>query len=58
MEASGWDGDAVAHTVEIEGELAALLALGQHENAAAFGAAAFSVKLVAGRGFEPLTFRL
>jgi len=51
----GWDEAAGFHTVEIEGELAALLKVGTNENAAAYEAAASSLKLIAGvrnpRGF-------
>ena len=46
------------HIIEIEGDLAALLSLSQKQNAAAFAAASTSLKLVAGVGFEPTTFRL
>ena len=54
----GWDEAVGGHTIEIVGELAALLTLGTNENAAAYEAAASSFKLVAGAGFEPTTFRL
>jgi len=50
------DGDRNA--VELVGELAALLRLSGSKNAASLGEAARSVLLVAGRRFEPLTFRL
>jgi len=53
-----WDADAKSHAVEIEGELAALLALGTNKNAVSLGETACSLKLVAGTGFEPATFRL
>jgi site-specific DNA recombinase len=46
------------NSVELVGELAALLRLSGSKNAASLGEAAHSVLLVAGRGFEPLTFRL
>ena len=46
------------NTVELAGELAALLRLGGNKNAASVEEAARSGLLVAGRGFEPLTFRL
>jgi site-specific DNA recombinase len=46
------------NSVELVGELAALLRLSGSKNAASLGEAARSVLLVAGRGFEPLTFRL
>jgi site-specific DNA recombinase len=48
------DGNAV----ELVGELAALLHAGGSKNAASIKEAAHSGLLVAGRGFEPLTFRL
>ena len=48
--------------VEVRGELSSIMALadGTHDKAAAVSAAALSVqvKLVAGTGFEPVTFRL
>jgi site-specific DNA recombinase len=54
------DGDG--QRIEIRGELAAILALssGAKDRAAAGGADALAlqVKLVAGIGFEPMTFRL
>jgi hypothetical protein len=50
------DGDG--NTVELVGELAALLRLSGNKNAASLAGAADSGLLVAGRGFEPLTFRL
>jgi site-specific DNA recombinase len=50
-------GDA-GHQIELIGELPALLSLASNDNAAAITAAGSSLKLVAGRGFEPLTFRL
>ena len=53
-----WDAEAGEHGVEIEGEIVALLQAGTNKNAAALGAAANSLKLVAGAGFEPATFRL
>jgi site-specific DNA recombinase len=47
------------HAVEIVGELGALLQLASNsKNATSIGETARSIKLVAGRGFEPLTFRL
>ena len=46
------------HTVEILGELASMLGAADSKNAASYGAAACSLKLVAGAGFEPATFRL
>ncbi|MEE4209680.1 MAG: recombinase family protein [Parvularcula sp.] len=48
----------LGHTVEIEGELAAMLGAADRKNAASYEAAACSLKLVAGVGFEPTTFRL
>ena len=52
------DGDL---RVEIRGELAAILSLasaGHGARTASAGAEAGALKVVAGRGFEPLTFRL
>src|SRR5260221_1871325 len=47
------------HAIEIVGGLGALLQLASgNKNAASIHEAARSIKLVAGRGFEPLTFRL
>jgi site-specific DNA recombinase len=46
------------NTVELAGELAALLRLGESKNAASIEEAARSGLLVAGIGFEPMTFRL
>ena len=46
------------HTVEILGELASMLGAADSNNAASYEAAACSLKLVAGAGFEPATFRL
>ena len=46
------------HTVEIFGKLAAMLAAADRKNAASYEAASCSIKLVAGTGFEPVTFRL
>jgi site-specific DNA recombinase len=46
------------HTVEIFGNLVALLTVADSKNTAAYEAAACSLKLVAGVGFEPTTFRL
>ena len=53
-----WDAAAGEHGIEIEGDIVALLRAGTNKNAAAFGAAASSFKMVAGAGFEPATFRL
>jgi hypothetical protein len=50
------DGDGNA--VELVGELAALLRLSGNKNAATLAGAADSGLLVAGVGFEPMTFRL
>ena len=47
-----------SHTVEIEGKLLELLYFSDTKNAAALSGAARSLKLVAGVGFEPTTFRL
>ena len=48
----------VGHTVEIFGELVSMLSAADSKNAASWKAAACSLKLVAGAGFEPATFRL
>jgi site-specific DNA recombinase len=53
-----FDQEAGLHQIELIGELAALLTIAQNENAAALAAASNSLKLVAGAGFEPATFRL
>jgi hypothetical protein len=50
------DGDG--NSVELVGELAALLRLSGNKNAATLAGAADSGVLVAGTGFEPVTFRL
>jgi len=44
--------------VEVRGHLAAMLALGTGKDARAGEALASQMKLVAGTGFEPVTFRL
>jgi len=49
----GRDAEAKTHTVQLVGELAALLGLGANGNAAAYEAAAFPLKLVARAGFGP-----
>ncbi len=54
----GWSAEAKTHTIELVGELAALLALGTNTNAAVWAAGSSSLKLVAGAGFEPAAFRL
>ena len=43
---------------EVFGELVRMLATADNTNAAAYEAAACSLKLVAGAGFEPAAFRL
>jgi hypothetical protein len=53
----GWDEAVGGPTIEIVGELAALLTLGTNENAAAFEAAASSLKLVAGAG-KPFRYNI
>jgi len=53
-----YDPDERVHSVEIFGKPAEMLAGADSKNAAAYSAAACSVKLVAGTGFEPVTFRL
>ena len=44
--------------IEVQGALAAMLALGSGQNEAASRALASQFKLVAGAGFEPAAFRL
>ena len=44
--------------IELVGEIAAMLRLGMGEAAADRGLFERSVKVVAGTGFEPVTFRL
>ncbi|MGI4764645.1 MAG: recombinase family protein [Janthinobacterium lividum] len=52
-------GDTKAQpTIEVRGELAAMLALGSGSSEAAASALASQLKLVAGAGFEPAAFRL
>ena len=53
-----WDPSLDAHPVEVFGNIAALLGLGDEDQAAAYTAHQSSLKLVAGVGFEPTTFRL
>ncbi len=53
-----WDEEASLHTLEIRGKLLELLSFGNSKKAAALSGAACSLKLVAGVGFEPTTFRL
>ncbi len=45
-------------TIEVQGDLAAMLALGSGSSEAAASALASQFKLVAGAGFEPAAFRL
>ncbi|WP_149758642.1 recombinase family protein [Roseivivax sediminis] len=53
-----WDDEASLHTLEIRGKLLELLSFGDSKKAATLSGAACSLKLVAGVGFEPTTFRL
>ena len=53
-----WDDDARIHWLEVRGKLLGLLSFGDAKNAAAYSDTASSLKLVAGVGFEPTTFRL
>ncbi len=53
-----WDEEAELHTLEIRGKLLELLSFGDSKKAASLSGAASSLKLVAGVGFEPTTFRL
>ncbi|WP_242665548.1 recombinase family protein [Limimaricola soesokkakensis] len=48
----------IGHTVELQGNLSSMLGAADSKNAASYAAAACSLKLVAGAGFEPATFRL
>ena len=49
---------ACGHTMEIFGNLVELMGAADSKNVAAYEAAACSLKLVAGAGFEPAAFRL
>jgi site-specific DNA recombinase len=53
-----WDEEADLHTLEIRGKLLVLLSFANSKKAATLSGAACSLKLVAGVGFEPTTFRL
>ena len=46
------------HTAQLDGKLSGLLSLADKRKAADYKSAACSLKLVAGVGFEPTTFRL
>jgi site-specific DNA recombinase len=48
----------LGHRVQIDGKLLGLLSFAEHREAADFVASDCSLKLVAGAGFEPATFRL
>ncbi|GGM00385.1 resolvase [Pseudooceanicola nanhaiensis] len=50
--------ETAGHTAEIEGKLLGLLSFADAKNAASYSDTASSLKLVAGVGFEPTTFRL
>ena len=53
-----WDAEAKVHTLELRGKLLELLNVPGNKKAAGLASAARSLKLVAGVGFEPTTFRL
>ena len=53
-----WDEDAQAHHLDLTGDLVLLLSAGDTKKAAGLSSAACSLRLVAGIGFEPMTFRL
>jgi site-specific DNA recombinase len=53
-----WDEDARAHHLDLTGDLVLLLSAGDNKKAAGLSSAACSLRLVAGIGFEPMTFRL
>ncbi|MBY6155928.1 recombinase family protein [Pseudooceanicola nitratireducens] len=53
-----WDDEAGLHTLENRGKLLELLSFADSKKTAALLGAACSLKLVAGVGFEPTTFRL
>ena len=50
--------DESGFRIEPTGEIAQMLKLGTGSNGVLNGPCSSSVKVVAGRGFEPLTFRL
>ena len=50
--------EAAGLTVVLEGALTAMLGLADRATGAAVSASRCSVKMVAGAGFEPATFRL
>jgi site-specific DNA recombinase len=53
-----WRADAKAHDIELRGKLLKMLKRAKPASAAGFDQAESSLKLVAGAGFEPATFRL
>ena len=53
-----WDAGARLHHLDLQGDLVQLLSVGNDKKAATFSGAACSLRLVAGTGFEPVTFRL
>ena len=53
-----WDDQKEHHELEIQGKLLELLSIADSKKAASLSTAACSLKLVAGVGFEPTTFRL
>ena len=53
-----WNEQKEHHELDIQGKLLELLSFGESKKAASLSTAACSLKLVAGVGFEPTTFRL
>ena len=53
-----WDPEHRQHDLDLQGDLVALLAATDNKKAASYEAAGSSLRLVAGTGFEPVTFRL
>ena len=53
-----WDAKHRRHDLDLQGDLVALLGAADNKKAASFEAAASSLRLVAGTGFEPVPFRL
>ena len=53
-----WDEGAGVHHLDLTGDLVLLLSAGDNKKAAGLSSAACSLRLVAGIGFEPMTFRL
>ncbi|WP_374427060.1 hypothetical protein [Paracoccus sp. (in: a-proteobacteria)] len=53
-----WDELSGIHHLDLTGDLVQLLAAGDNKKAATLSGAACWLRLVAGTGFEPVTFRL